>query len=421
MGPVGENMKVHTSLVRVFSFLLLALTAVGCSQTKTSETVFPKVSSQCEDSSIQGRYVVRWASGRVTLHKGGDRSEVLKNFVEKNLDRLELVEPDYRLVLPKSAGDLPRTAVNSVDNWGAVRINADVAWAQGSRGGGITVAVIDSGMDIEHSQLRNQLAVNSNEVAGNGLDDDHNGFVDDVSGFDFTTDSPAVHDSNSHGTHVSGIIAAEHQDNKAGVRSYVQGIAPEAKILPLTFIDSSGSGSLYDAMRAIDYATARGVRVINASWGGAGCSTIMRDQIGALYSKKIVFVAAAGNSGLNIDYSPEYPAAFNLLSQITVGATGDFDSRAQFSNYGDEAVHIFAPGVDIVSTLPNQMMGAMSGTSMATPMVVGAVAVLLGAKPQATMEELRRALYVSAHFDSTYRNVSRGRIDLGAALSKLLE
>lgn len=408
---------------RLLFLMTILFTGAACSKVKDSETIFPKVSHECEDASIKGRYVVRWSNGLVTLHKGGDRQQVMQEFVEKNVETLDLVEPDYRVSTPetRSAGNIPTAQLGSADNWGQVRMNASAAWTAGNYGGGITVAVIDSGMDTTHPQLQNQLAKNPGEIAGNGIDDDHNGFIDDVAGFDFTTDSPAVHDTNSHGTHVSGIIAAEHHDTSAGSRDYVQGVAPMAKILPLTFIDQSGSGSLYDAMRAIDYASQRGAQVINASWGGSACSTIMRDQVGALYAKRIIFVAAAGNSGMNIDLAPEYPAAFNVLSQITVGATGNFDSRAQFSNYGDQGVHIFAPGVDIVSTLPNRQIGPMSGTSMATPMVAGAVALLLSAKPNVTMEQLRSVIYQSAHFDRSYRNASQGRFDLGAALARLLQ
>ncbi|MGE0761909.1 MAG: S8 family peptidase [Bdellovibrionales bacterium] len=407
-------------VLKLTACAFLLLSAVGCAKTKTSETVFPKVTTECDDQSLKGRYVVRWVDGHVTLYKGQDREQVLRDLVDQNLQHLDLVEPDYRVTLPKAAGDLPTAVTTAPDNWGPARVNADQAWQQGYRGDGITVAVIDSGVDISHDQLRSQVARNTGEIANNRIDDDGNGYVDDVNGFDFTIDQPTIRDNGEHGTHVSGIIAAQHDDNVAGAQDHVQGIAPEAKILPLAFIDSSGSGSLFNAMRAIDYAAERGAQVINASWGGASCSSIMRDQIGGLYAKKVIFVAAAGNSGLNIDQFPEYPAAFNLLSQLTIGATGGFEARAQFSNYGDQGVHLFAPGVDIVSTLPDQSVGPMSGTSMATPMVAGAIAVLLSARPLAGVDQLRQALYQSARIDRTYRNASRGRMDLGAAVARLL-
>lgn len=413
-------------LIAVIFFL--ALTA--CSGKKTPETIYPKVTEECTDQAISGRHLVRWASGHVTLLKAGSREEVLEQFVKPNLAQLDRVEPDFRIQLPHSqaAGDLPANQTSLANNWGAVRVNAGAAWLKGSKGGGITVAVVDSGMDTDHPQLTNQVAYNKGESgtdgqgrdkSTNGIDDDNNGLVDDYAGYDFTTNSSIMRDYFSHGTHVSGIIGAEHSDSTAGPSPHVQGIAPEVKILPLTFIDESGSGALYDAMLAIDYAANRGARVINASWGGGGCSTFLRDQITGLYGKNVIFVAAAGNDGLDIDLSPEYPAAFNLLAQLTVGAVGEFDTRAQFSNYGPEAVHLFAPGVEIISTLPRQRMGPMSGTSMAAPVVTGAVAALLSHRPQATVDEIRAAIYRSVHRDNSYRNASHGRLDLGAALSAL--
>ncbi len=401
----------------------------GCSKIKTAETTYPKVISECEGQAISGRHIARWSDGHVSLIHGSSRESVIKEFVEPNLDQLERVEPDYRVTIkPQSSGALPSTTL--VDNWGVARSSADEAWTLGYRGGGITVAVVDTGMDVEHYQLRNQIAYNKGESGSdalgrdkstNGIDDDGNGFVDDYAGYDFAGNQPRVFDYDAHGTHVSGIIAAEHQDDVAGPSDHVQGVAPEAKLLPLAFIDASGGGSLYDAMRAIDYAVKRGARVINASWGGAGCSTVLRDQIGGLFQSDVIFVAAAGNSGLDVDSFAEYPASFNLRSQITIGATGTFNSRAQFSNYGDRAVHLFAPGVEILSTVPGGRYGLMSGTSMATPLVSGAVAVLLSARPNASIDQIRQSLYASVHYDSTYRNASRGRLDLGSAVRELIK
>lgn len=422
------NMDVRLQILAL-SIFSIALT--GCSKQKTVDTVFPKVTEECQDSAIAERHVVRWITGEVTLlEQSGDREEIIAKFVKPNLKRLDFVEPDFKVSLPetKSASDLPASTFSTADNWGPVRIRAGAAWVQGVRGGGITVAVVDTGMDLSHSQLVNQIAYNKGESgkdandrdkSTNGLDDDGNGFVDDYAGFNFTSSTPQPRDSGSHGTHVAGIIVAEHDDTEAGPRHYVQGVAPAAKVLPLAFIDSSGSGSLFNAMQAIDYAVLRGAKVINASWGGPGCSAVLRDQVVGLYAKEVLFVAAAGNSGLDIDRSPEYPAAFNVLSQITVGAVGSFDSRAQYSNFGAQGVHIFAPGTEIVSTVPSNEKGPMSGTSMATPFVVGAIANMLSHRPTATIDQIRGALYSSAHTDVSYRNASQGRMDLGQAVAEI--
>lgn len=414
---------------RLLTFTSCLVVTAGCSKIRTSETTYPKIISECEGQAISGRHIARWNDGHVSLIHGGTREAVIKEFVEPNLAKLERVEPDFRVTIqPESSGALPTT--NDADNWGVARSSADEAWNLGYRGGGVTVAVVDTGMDVNHFQLRNQIAYNKGESgtdslgrdkSTNGIDDDGNGLVDDYAGYDFAGNQPRIFDYDAHGTHVGGIIAAEHQDDQAGPADHVQGMAPEAKLLPLAFIDASGGGSLYDAMRAIDYAVKRGAKVINASWGGAGCSTILRDQIGGLYQADVVFVAAAGNSGLDVDNFAEYPASFNLRSQITVGATGTFNSRAQFSNFGDRAVHLFAPGVEILSTVPNGKYGLMSGTSMATPFVSGAVAVLLSARKQASVDQIRQTLYSSVHYDSTYRNASHGRLDLGAAVREILK
>jgi subtilisin family serine protease len=415
------------------TLFLLALT--GCSKTKTVQTVYPKVSDSCADHALPQRHVVRWITGNVTLLEGGTREEVIESFVAANLEQLDFIEPDFSVKLPRpqAAGNLPTSTLTSADNWGVVRINAGAAWANGARGGGITVAVVDTGMDLSHKQLSNQIAYNKgesgtdasgNDRSNNGVDDDRNGFVDDYNGYDFTANAAEPWDYNSHGSHVAGIILAEHSDSEPGPQPHVQGVAPDARVIPLAFIDRSGEGSLFNAMRAIDYAAMRGARVINASWGGSGCSTVLRDQIAGLYNKNVIFVAAAGNGdnngiGYDIDFFPEYPAAFNLLAQLTVGAVGQFDSRARFSNYGRKAVHLFAPGVDIVSTVPQNEMGPMTGTSMATPFIVGAIASLLSHRPQASMDQIRAALYASAHSDSSYKNASQGRLDLGAAVAEL--
>lgn len=414
-----------TQLVR-FAILIYALALTACGQPKTSEEVFPTLSDECRERSIAKRYVVRWNDSTVTLLKAESDEDVRRNFVEKNLAKLERVEPDFRVSLARESNLHTRAGVRVADNWGAARVNAGGAWAKGANGQGIVVAVVDTGVDLNHSQLASQIEKNSGEMGldarsrnkeTNGVDDDKNGFVDDVAGYDFAGNSAQVQDYDSHGTHVSGIIAANHSDLSPGQRNYVQGIAPQAKILPLAFIDSSGSGSLYDAMKAIDYAVTRKVQVINASWGGSVCSKILRDQIAGLADKGIIFVSAAGNAGSNIDFVAEYPAAFNLPSQLTVGAVGTFDNRADFSNYGVKNVHIFAPGVDIISTVPGNSMEAMSGTSMATPLMAGAVAALLSHRPNATYEQIRDALFGSARTDRSYQNQSHGRADLGAAIN----
>jgi subtilisin family serine protease len=314
------------------------------------------------------------------------------------------------------------------DNWGQQDVGASAAWQAGDYGAGVIVAVVDTGVDIYHDQLKKQIAVNSGETgvdangnskADNGIDDDGDGYIDNAFGYDFTVNAALTGDNSYHGTHVDGVIAAEHTDTVAAGSTHVEGLAPKAKILPLAFLDSSGSGIMSDGVRAIEYAVAQGAKVINASWGGPTCSRSLRDTITGLSARNVIFVAAAGNSGSNIDRYPEYPASLNLAAQLTVGATGDHGNMANYSNYGAAAVHLFAPGSSIISTLPGNVMGSLSGTSMATPFVSGAVALLLSAVPDSTPAQVRAALYNSATKRSDYLNSSKGRLNLASAISEL--
>jgi subtilisin family serine protease len=209
---------------------------------------------------------------------------------------------------------------------------------------------------------------------------------------------------------VAGIIAAEHSETEV-TDSAVLGIAPEAQILPIKFIGTSG-GTLSAAIRSMDYAKERGAKVINASWGGTGCSQILRDKIIELGRSGILFVTAAGNSGRNIDLLPEYPAAYTETLQITVGAISPFLGMTNFSNYSRNRVHLFAPGQSIISTVSGGGYASMSGTSMAAPFVAGAAAALLSARPDMSLIELREQLLKSTEFNANYSNITQGRMVL---------
>jgi subtilisin family serine protease len=354
---------------------------------------------------------------------------LIDGYLTKNLDSVAYAEHDFRVHLDATVVHASGSSVTMANNWGPISIHADSLWQQNQRGDGVVVAVVDTGADLRHPQLSTQFYINpgesgsdanGNDRASNGIDDDGNGYVDDSVGYNFTSGQrgPLTGDDNGHGTHVSGIIAAAHHDTTAKAETYVQGVAPGAKILPLKFLDANGSGSLSDSVAAIQYAVAHCARVINASWGGPDCSRTLRDEIAALASKDVAFIAAAGNDAVDLSLSPEYPAALDLSSQITVGAVGDHGDMADYSNYGDP-VHIFAPGTMIASTWPGGQMAYLSGTSMATPFVSGAVALLRAVMPTATVAQIRQALYSSAVHEDMYLNASKGRMDLAPAVSYL--
>lgn len=293
-------------------------------------------------------------------------------------------------------------------------IDALEAWDI-SRGTGVVVAVLDTGVDYTHQDLAANMWVNTGEIAGNGLDDDGNGFVDDIHGYDFAYNDSDPMDAYGHGTHVAGTIAAV-ADNGIGV----VGVAPEAQIMALKFIDDSGSGRVFDAIQALEYAVMMGAQVSNNSWGGGGFSTALSEAISLAGAAGHTFVAAAGNSSNNIASIPHYPASFDAENLIAVAATNDDDGLAYFSNYGFTTVDVVAPGRSIYSTLPSDSYGTKSGTSMAAPHVTGIVALLLAQNPDLSPEEIRDLLVETSDPIAALasRSASSGRVNAANALAE---
>ena len=267
-------------------------------------------------------------------------------------------------------------------------IDAPEAWAT-TRGSGATVAVVDAGIDTTAADLAGQVTGNPGERGNgretNGLDDDGNGYVDDWQGWDFVhNDNTIETDGQSHATHVAGTIAAL-ADNHVGVA----GVAPEAKVISVKVFGSTASDSTI--AQAFDYAGHLGVPVVNASLGGSGYSQTVTNVI--LAHPNTLYVVAAGNSGT--DASTTYPCNSTAANLVCVGASDNQDQEAGFSNYSSTAVDLYAPGVDILSTLPGGSYGYMDGTSMATPHVSGAAALLAAAAPASTTLQRKAALLAS--------------------------
>jgi subtilisin family serine protease len=265
-------------------------------------------------------------------------------------------------------------------------IDAPEGWHR-TRGTGVVVAVIDSGVDVFHPDLAANVWHNVDEVCGNGIDDDANGYTDDCVGWDFINDDNTPEDVNGHGTHVAGIIGAE-ADNRIGIA----GVAYESQIMALKIGD--GSPPLSAAIEAFAYAIDNGARVINASWvsDDPAAGAFLSPALDAASSAGVLVVTGAGNYSTDIDEVPVYPASMPHNNVIVVGASTPLDLPAEYSGYGDRSVDLFAPGEHIVSTLPGGGYGAYSGTSMAAPMVSGAAALLWSATPQATYAEVKGAL-----------------------------
>ena len=264
---------------------------------------------------------------------------------------------DY--IYPDSPDDSLFSWLWGLHNWGQeggtpdADIDAVEAWYISTGSPSVVIADIDSGVDYTHQDLAPNMWTNAGEVPDNGLDDDGNGYVDDWYGIDtFNYDSDPMDDL-GHGTHTSGTIAAAG-DNGIGVT----GVSWSTRIMALKFLGAEGWGSNSGAIEAIYYTIDQkvnhGVNVaaISASWGGGGDDPVLEEAIAAAGEAGIIFVAAAGNAATDTDQVPFYPACYELPNIISVGASDRWDLRADFSNYGATSVDLFAPGQDILSTVP---------------------------------------------------------------------
>ncbi|MCA1818134.1 MAG: S8 family serine peptidase, partial [Acidobacteria bacterium] len=311
-------------------------------------------------------------------------------------------EPDFVRHLLLTPND-PRFA--SGELYGLQKINAPTAWNTTQGSNGVVVGVIDEGIDTSHQDLAANVWTNPGEIPNNGVDDDHDGYVDDVNGWDFVHNDRTVFDSatgDDHATHVAGTIGAVG-NNGVGV----VGVNWHVSLMSLKVLDGrtgagGGGGTSDELVSAYSYALMmrqRGVnlRALNNSYGGGGSSQAELDAIRALSDAGILFVAAAGNGGgdgVGDDNFRllEFPADYDSPNVIAVAATDSNDSLTTFSNFSSRLVSIGAPGSGILSTTPNNTYSFFSGTSMATPHVTGAAALLCAANPNISLSQLRGAL-----------------------------
>ncbi len=406
----------------------------------------------------------------------GEEQEFADKLIAKHL--VESAEPNY--IVRVSALPDKTTDPMWLDMWGLNNIGQDApngtegkegadigvlkSWNAGNEGSNdVLVAVMDTGIDYLHEDLKKNIYINKAELTGlEKKDDDADAekicvdeakkicYTDDVYGWNFVSmndtqtyegvlGSPNPMDGNGHGTHVAGTIGAEVNNAKG-----VAGINKNVKMIALKVLDDNGSGSTDDIIRAIRYAAKKKVHVVNASFGGGGKSQNFLYALAEAGKAGVLFVAAAGNESNDNDAAESFPSSYDLDTILSVAATDNRDQLAEFSNYGFNKVDIAAPGVNIASTYPRKLTAneegvpegqeanpyrVFSGTSMATPHVVGAAALLMGSRPElrGNPSELKRVLMESADRlpQLAGRVRSGGRLNVDRAirndLNKLLE
>jgi thermitase len=304
--------------------------------------------------------------------------------------------------------------------WGLKAIGLAKAWPI-SKGAGVVVAVSDTGVAASHPDLAGQMWKNPGETgvdskgrnkASNGVDDDGDGLVDDVYGWNYAKDIPSGTDNHFHGSHVAGTIAAKVSKTMAGV-------APRAKIMDVSFLDSKGSGSDVNGAKTIVYAADHGAKIINCSWGSTSKNSVLEKAIAYAESRGVLVVAAAGNKNTNNDKKAYYPVGYNVNNIIGIGATSnEGGARADFSNYGQKSVEIAAPGDNIRSLYPSGGYQNLSGTSMATPHVSGVAALVWSAHPQYTYAQVKKALMATRSASGwKKKSITEGQLDAELALT----
>ncbi len=292
--------------------------------------------------------------------------------------------------------------------WHHRSINTDKSWSLTKGSPEIIVAVIDNGVDFNHEALKNNAWSNPSEKL-NGLDDDGNGYVDDINGWNFLRNTNNVGPEGTskgsyHGTHIAGTIAGTNKEMQ------VSGMAPHVKIMALPFLDEKKSGKTKSGIAAIRYAIANGAQIINLSWGSFNKNREMMNVLKEAEKKGILVVAASGNYSSNVDTRPFYPAAYQFVNLISVGALNQKGQWLEGTNFGPESIHIAAPGENILSTSRLNGYDQRSGSSMAAPIISGLAALLLSYRPSLTGFQLKNIILEGAdQFDQLKGFVKSGR------------
>ena len=280
----------------------------------------------------------------------------------------------------------------------------------------IVVAVVDTGVDFRHKNLKNSAWINERETNGKaGVDDDADGFVDDKNGWDFITNHSVIIDGLGHGTHIAGIISGKSSESNG-----FKGVCPGVKIMSIRFIsmDSTGAKNLENSVKAIRYAVKNGANIINYSGGGASFAKEEFEALKEARDKGILVIAAAGNERSDTGNKPFFPASYDLNNIISVAAIGPEGKLIPASNWGGKTVSVAAPGGGILSLQQNQAYGFMNGTSQATAFVSGLSALVWSMNPQLTNLEVKQIIQKSIVKTAALKNkvIADGYVDAGLAV-----
>ncbi len=354
---------------------------------------------QAVQAQVARRYKLVRNLQLVRLPPGLSVEEAIKRY--KGQPGVLYAEPNYIIRLDATPNDPSYNQLWGLNNTGQsggtvdADIDAPEAWDLSTGSSTVVVGVIDTGVKYDHPDLAANMFQNTLDCNSNLIDDDGNGFVDDCFGIDTANNDSDPMDDNSHGTHVAGTIGAVG-NNSVGV----VGVNWTVKIIACTFLGADGSGPSSDAIDCLEYLgdmKDAGVDIVatNNSWGGPGVEQALCDAIDAHRQKGILFIAAAGNDTIDNDIFPNSPSNCFVPNVVAVAATTRFDALSGFSNFGTESVDLGAPGSDILSTVLANGYGLNSGTSMATPHVTGAVALLKAQNPGLDWRALKNRMLAS--------------------------
>lgn len=423
----------------------LTTTAFAVSNNQSKPQKGPK-----PPESVPGQYVIQLSKARASFDikkleaRLGGRivSDVREDIVlvqrdikedpsegTRSLSRLRevlIAEPNYILRASATPDDKDYGRLWGLNNIGqkdsggsvgipGIDMSMERAWSITTGSRDVLVGVIDTGINYRHPDLVNNMWVNEAEASGvTGVDDDGNGYVDDIHGYNFVANTGDPMDDNGHGTHCAGTIGAEG-NNGIGV----VGVAWKVSLMGIKFLDANGSGTLNNAIKALDYATKSKAVILSNSWGGNIRSELLQQAVERTYQAGQLFIAAAGNDSSDNDTGNSVPAGYTFDNIVSVAAIDNRGNMAYFSNYGAKTVHVAAPGVAVYSTSKGSSYESLSGTSMATPHVSGLAALLMAQNPSWTYKDAKTRIVSTARPLASLRGrtISGGAVDAYYALT----